>query len=529
MNNAFQSFLARMQQQQRYGAYVAQRKKAEQQRLNPIPRASIASKGFKEVSAGAEAKNPDHVRERPTGSAGRKIIFWIVLTAILMVFVNVVSHSRAAQNASIRVVLFAAVIGCATHLALSKRSRKIADLNMANSAQAAAQPKDIGRTDAPVSAASGAIRQPGLVATSQARTKHHSGSSSSGKNCEGLGEPESPAAVPPLLQRARELYKNNKHREAEAVLNELFRISKQNGEGLYCMALIRKTTRQFDSAVGFLQQCLALPPQNLSGNLRANAYYHLGEICEQLHDTAGALVLYRQALEPNPRHAGAINRIENLKGRATQQASSAPNRANATPMISNTSVAREPGFYELIQNDPSPIARQVVTLIERLTMNTRPRLSALLGRMLMAAALGVIMLIILSSSFDKHAEGLKICICIALGICISCILISIWRVKTTDIRIDRGRLLLTKGILSRHKNNLELYRILDIDLHQTLLNRLTRDGQLVFVAESTRRGASQTMRLIGLAEINKLNEIHQQMRDLVALLRSGNWGKGIIY
>jgi hypothetical protein len=104
----------------------------------------------------------------------------------------------------------------------------------------------------------------------------------------------------------------------------------------------------------------------------------------------------------------------------------------------------------------------------------------------------------------------------------------ILRIKTTRITFDKGRLRISQGIFRREEINRELYRTEDIALHQTLGNRLTGDGDLILKIGSGRE-PPQKLHLLGLTGITQLRQVADQLRNLVLLLRTGQFGKGIIY
>jgi uncharacterized membrane protein YdbT with pleckstrin-like domain len=116
---------------------------------------------------------------------------------------------------------------------------------------------------------------------------------------------------------------------------------------------------------------------------------------------------------------------------------------------------------------------------------------------------------------------------LAVGLLFNALII-VLRIKTTKYTLDKGRLHISKGIFSKNQENVELYRVEGIYLHQTLFNRVTGDGSLILHVQSG-HGEKETIKLLGLAPIHQLREIFDELRNLVALLRSGPWGKGIIF
>ncbi len=110
------------------------------------------------------------------------------------------------------------------------------------------------------------------------------------------------------------------------------------------------------------------------------------------------------------------------------------------------------------------------------------------------------------------------------------VIVLIIRTKTTIISVEEGRLQVAKGIFLRKAENFELYRVLDMELQQNVFNRFTADGTLVLSVVDVQGVRMPTrIRLTGLAKMDRLQEIFRQLRSLTLLLRTGPWGKGVIY
>ena len=109
------------------------------------------------------------------------------------------------------------------------------------------------------------------------------------------------------------------------------------------------------------------------------------------------------------------------------------------------------------------------------------------------------------------------------------------RVLTTEVELDKGRLQIERGILSKRRTSIELWRIRDIELRRPLVNRLTRDGTLVLSLSPSgasrlpgRRGQGR-IRVTGLLRGSRLKrESYQDLLNLVFVLRSNAQVKGII-
>jgi hypothetical protein len=113
-------------------------------------------------------------------------------------------------------------------------------------------------------------------------------------------------------------------------------------------------------------------------------------------------------------------------------------------------------------------------------------------------------------------------------------LIGYIRVRCTRIRISQGRLQIEKGVFSKHLKNVDIWRVLNIELERTFVNRMTGDGTLVLIlsplaaANRHRRRSEQFVNVIGLAKGSQLEETYQQLLNLTFMLRGNPVVKGII-
>ena len=189
------------------------------------------------------------------------------------------------------------------------------------------------------------------------------------------------------------------------------------------------------------------------------------------------------------------------------------------------------GVYALIRRDQSPLAKETLQLIDATRMRVHPRFSAFLGNVLRPivqyAVLAIIALVIVNL---LKVQVPLVVWPLLLVLPIVVIVAKLIEIKTTTITIEGGRMLVSKGVFSREEHNIELYRVLDIVLQRSFLNRLTGDGTLILTIEGI-HGSRDPFRvpLPGLARIGELEELFKRLRSLVLLLRTGPWGKGLIY
>jgi membrane protein YdbS with pleckstrin-like domain len=314
------------------------------------------------------------------------------------------------------------------------------------------------------------------------------------------------------LERARALFQEGDLDGSEKVLTELVTSGVNTGEGLYGLGVIRLAQGNLEAATSHFSQSLQLDPQN------ANAMYQLGVIAERRSSSEEAQALYARALAANPNHRGAAARIAQIK-RLPPYAPIAPPAAPA--VHSEASPLQQFGVYEFLRRDASVLSQQTLQLIDALRMSVRPSISASLGSLLPSAAAFVLIALLGAASASAAALPLMLIAAAAFT----------WKllsISTTKITIDKGRVQVERGLFSRTTDNIELWRVQDIDLYRSPLNRITGDGVLVFNIPNQGTPTRQKLELAGIAQGERLQEVYQQLLNFVFVLRSNPIVKGII-
>ena len=158
-----------------------------------------------------------------------------------------------------------------------------------------------------------------------------------------------------------------------------------------------------------------------------------------------------------------------------------------------------PSVYRFLLEDPTPISQQTVKLIQRVECEVRPRYVAFVGRYLghtlrrmfqFGAALVIIAVVtsVVWASFPTVlpvSRSVVNLVELLLGVSI-CLLplvsaaVGYVSVRCMRVRIAKGRLQIERGIFRKHLNNIDFWRVHNIDLDRRLVNRFTEDGTLVF-------------------------------------------------
>jgi tetratricopeptide (TPR) repeat protein len=321
-----------------------------------------------------------------------------------------------------------------------------------------------------------------------------------------------------LLEHAKQLRAEKRLQESAAAYQRVIDSGLHRGEAFYGLGLVHLDSGDQQSAATALETALSSDPGN------ANAYYYLGEIWTARNAPDIAQSFYSKALAVNPQHAGALKRRDPAM-RSRVGAEEQRSKQHAVEGF-------EPGFYGLLQRDPSPIARQSVQLIDNLSTSVSPSLTAYVGRLLglfLLCTVPALAVVVLRAPARLPVGVANIALAILVVAALVIPLIYVVRIKTTRYTFDKGRLQIARGILMRRVSNIELYRVVDLEMQQTFINRITRDGTIVLLVDGVRSiGQQARIPLIGIARGQRLQALFEELRSLVLLLRTGNWGKGFI-
>ena len=359
------------------------------------------------------------------------------------------------------------------------------------------------------------------------------------------GQPDSSVSGPgagaeDLLARARDLYERHRYEEARLVFLELANVPGAAAEAQYGLAMISLSLGDPAAAEGQLQHAAGLDPAH------ANALYELGALREQAYQIADAIAYYRRAVGVSPHHVSALAALGRLDTHTSPPPRSSDQPAHGRPgplpppPAPNLSADGIPSVYQFLLEDPTPISQQTVQLIHRVECEARPRYAAYVGRYF-ARTLGVTVILaivlvlinVVSSVLRAHSSSgspaastvsqidavLGVCI-VVLPVCLA--VIGYIRVKCTYIRIQKARLQIEKGVFRKHLNNIDFWRVHNIDLDRLLINRLTGDGTLVFsltfsiLPENYQRRRkrakpNQVVEVCGIAQDAELAELHQDL------------------
>ena len=181
-----------------------------------------------------------------------------------------------------------------------------------------------------------------------------------------------------------------------------------------------------------------------------------------------------------------------------------------------------------------------VELMYRIELDRSPRLIAFAGRRPVLVSAAVLMVVFgmyqaLRNATYGDAPAALGFVALAVAACLALLTAAI-RVACIRMVIRQGRLQIRRGVFHRHIHNIDLWRVRNIDLDRTLVNRLTGDGTLALTLNPDiepldrrrRKRHDHTEKVTGIASGSRLPRLHQQLLNVVFLLRGNPVVKGII-
>jgi hypothetical protein len=340
-------------------------------------------------------------------------------------------------------------------------------------------------------------------------------------------------------------------------------------EGDYGLGWVAKERDQLDVADRHFRRALEFDSRH------AHSYWQLGKLALRRDSSSEAQTLFQMALQAQPGHAAALQELAKMgvtPPPTTQPLPSGPPGgstdgwrtvadAPAPPGVASDDEFDGPfGVYEYLRKDRSALSRQAVAVLDRLYVEKYPPtylsfftfglptaqsfgkafqygLTALIA-IVVLGAVGSFLLAPaqvpgrpavdsltafrqLTSSFLQFLTGLVFWAYVAVVVLV---LGRFLRHITTRIRIERGRLQVERGLLTRTKTNLELWRVQNIVLERRGLNLLTGDGTLVFYGTT----GTPPEKVTGVTRGRDLERLHEELLDLVFLLRTNPSIKGIV-
>ena len=343
----------------------------------------------------------------------------------------------------------------------------------------------------------------------------------------------------PSLARAEKLFNDGDQVASLAMYRELIAAHTNVGPAYQGAGYVCFLRKDYGEAERMLAASLEANPSN------PNALYLRGMVAAAAGNTDAARSYYSQALTIDPDHARAKDALQRIdRNRQAKPAGPARNPPTHSDAIAEEAFARgDLGVYEYLLQDNSVLSRKAVALIERIKVSRYPRFTAFFGRRspqklhkgakLLIALLIIFLVGVVAThvSWVAAHDGPDIYpVSVSTAILVSVILIGVpflvylIREVTTKYTIARGRLTVDKMLFTRHARTTELWRVKLIETHQSIPNRLTGDGTLIFTLNDDKTKILVT----GVAAYSELEKMRVQLMDLIFALRANPMIKGIV-
>jgi tetratricopeptide (TPR) repeat protein len=337
---------------------------------------------------------------------------------------------------------------------------------------------------------------------------------------------EEVAKLEKLLQKAKELYQQGDLEASANCFQQLLAAKETRSEAYYGLGLIEFNQKKYAEALDFLTTATQVNSRN------ANAHYYIGAIHEEQGNLEEARNAYLNTLSSNPNHRGAKEGITRIGSKV----------ADITLLSVNSMLYPRSEFYELLSNDKSLAAQKALALIDELEFAVRPTVISHLGRILYGALpvsgavlifswfLFIFLCIVFSEIGDPQTAtesaisilARVVPLLITAGISVS-IVLGYRSARNTKYEFSKGFLKITKGVVVISTKTVEMYRVREVNVTQDWFSQINGDATLVLTIDNSKQIA-----LPGIAELRRAYYLQDRLRELIVLLRSLPWIKGII-
>ena len=335
------------------------------------------------------------------------------------------------------------------------------------------------------------------------------------------------------LEKAKFLYEQGNMEGSAKILRELVIDSEADSMAYYLLGLIELKQNNYGLARSYFDITIKKEPSN------ENAYYYVGVIFEKLGNYKEADLYFKKTLQLKPSHRAALMKEQNaplqIQTEALSEVIDSPNKGTIDSPNSE--------FFQQLIEDTTPVAKKVVALIKELEYTVTPSLTSqgisIISKILRQTISSVIAIGFLSflvlmaynlykgiSTFNTSNETIGLFIPPFFSISNALLLIfivtiirtvlNIWEAFNKKYELAKGKVTITTGGLTRKVKIIELYRIVEVEMSQDFIQQLTKDGSLIL---------KYTM---GFANEEITQHLVEKLRELVALIRSVTWIKGIV-
>jgi len=312
-----------------------------------------------------------------------------------------------------------------------------------------------------------------------------------------------------MLARARRLYSQHKFKASGEAFEKVIKLGRHRAEGYYGLGVVFFQLGSFDLAKKQLEACVKIESRH------ANAWFYLGEIARKRNELEESRRCFKKSLEISPNHAGAKRRLLSLlesnrnmsSPSGTQPVSSAPSAVSAP--TSSTGPLPSQGVAQQMQS-----LRMIAV---------QPSISAYLGGILLRLVICLGVYVVAALIIEGERPKSDVSYVIVMALLVGYLLWHVFKILSTRITLEQGHLIIAKGISGR-LTDVPLVNIQNLEIQQSLLNRITGDGAIVLYLAPGQGQIGNPLpaqvKLLGLAKFTRLTQIIEQMKALIPLLRN---------
>lgn len=309
------------------------------------------------------------------------------------------------------------------------------------------------------------------------------------------------------VKQAVALLKERRWTEAQVAHQKLVDWGINKAAGYYGLGVVAMMNGKTADAHRAFLNCVEHDPRN------AHANFNLGIISEKDGEIDVARSWFLRAVKICPTYTDALEKLRSLASTSSESTDGRPEGRRATGRANGEQAMQQQshdprGFYAILKLDaasrsPSSVVSQnALALIDRLNGEFRPQ----------------------SSAF--RSKRIRNIILFPLWPLLSWLLRA--KIRNTTYKFDQGRLQIDSCIFWRFRRTFELYRLTDMALYQTWLNRKTKDGTMLLVFHSPGLHLPAIVQLKGLEKIEIMERMLNDLRQLTVILRMHPLLKGII-
>jgi hypothetical protein len=307
---------------------------------------------------------------------------------------------------------------------------------------------------------------------------------------------------------------------------QAYRMAAQHGalaEAEYGLGIVERQRKRWGEAAGHFDKVL----QSTQQHERANALYYRAEAAERLGALAQASEGYGRALAFEPRHEQA----RSARAWLWTHAEFRRQVDTGVPPFDFDDL----GVYANLLEDRSLLSTQCVIALRSLRVWAAPPSAVYFGLILPTLAeslkrphhhpAGAAVVLLAAAAFGTRMLGMaNFVLPLLCAFALGSLAWAVVQAVSTTVVIDRGRLIISRGLFARTTSNHELFRVTGLEYKRGWWHRMTGTGYFMMHMQNM-----PAVIVPGPFPATELGRLYHRLLDLVYLMRANPQIKGIIY